>query len=317
MAAKKKTGKSKNTPAVRYLRYELTNSSSAGTETSHYIDLARDLSAVNRRLYRQGRDYHIRKVTIVSKNTWSVNQQPGSEGGRVSVSTVPNSWVARNAWKRGFETWRKQRKEATDASGIKPGKFEDFKVHLSYDGKGATKLVPKDNGGNSATLGEWQYAMLHSPDGTTGSDDLTFHMLGAHQGSAGNWNSIGLIQSYGETRTTVHTLSPNTPATASDDPLVNLFDHGTNFDEVINEIEHDNDEPPYSVTDYPGDNTNMAKPIVVQDTVLSDGRAVLGGFNAICGLLELEATSNQANDVYSVLVELAPGNYRGIAAEVI
>lgn len=310
MAARKKTGKSKKIPAVRYLRYELTNSGSANTETSHFIDLARDLSAINRRLYRQGRDYHIRKVTVTSINT-------PNGGGRISLSTVPDSWTARNAWKRGFETWRKQRKEASDASGIKPGKFDDFKVHLSVDGKGATKLLPKDNGGNSVTLGEWQYAVLHSPDGTTSADDMTLHMLGAHNGSAGSWNSIGLIQSYGETRTTVDTGTPNVPATASDDPLVNMFDHGTNFDEVINEIEQDNDEPPYSVTDYAGDNTNMPKPLVCQTGAFVDGRVVLGGFNAICGLLEIEAQSAIGNDVYEVLVELAPGNYRGISADVI
>ena len=310
MAARKKTGKSKRIPAVRYLRYEVTNSGTENTETSHFIDLARDLSAINRRLYRQGRDYHIRKVTVTSINT-------PNGGGRISLSTVPDSWTARNAWKRGFETWRKQRKEASDASGIKPGKFDDFKVHLSTDGKAATKLRPRDNGGNQVTLGEWQYAVLHSPDGTTSADDMTLHMLGAHAGSAGAWNSIGLIQSYGETRTTVDTLTPNVPATASDDPLVNMFDHGTNFDEVINEIEQDNDEPPYSVTDYCGDDTNMPKPLVCQTGAFVDGRVVLGGFNAICGLLEIECQSAIASDVYEVLVELAPGNYRGIAAEVI
>jgi hypothetical protein len=37
----------------------------------------------------------------------------------------------------------------------------------------------------------------------------------------------------------------------------------------------------------------------------------------MCGLLELETTSPINSDVYSVLVELAPGNYRGVAAEVI
>lgn len=302
--------KKKATPAVRHLRYEVTNSSSGNTETSHFIDLARDLSAINRRLYRQGRDYHIRKVTVTSINT-------PNNAGRISVSTVPNSWMAREAWKRGFENWNKQRKEAIGTNPITPGKYADFKVHLSNDGKGATKLVPKDNGGNSVALGEWQYAVLHTPDGTTSADDFTLHMLGAHVGSAGSWQSIGLIQSYGETRTTVQDFMPNTPATASDDPLVNLFDHGTNFDEVLNEVEQDNDSPPYELASYPGDNTNMAKPLVMQTGALSDGRVVLGGFNAIAGLLEIECKSAVQDDVFEVLVELAPGNYRGVAADVI
>jgi len=69
---------------------------------------------------------------------------------------------------------------------------------------------------------------------------------------------------------------------------------------------------------YPGDDSNGPKPSVVQQTTLgADGRSTVGGFNAICGLLEFETTSPIPNDVYSVLVELAPGSYRGIAAEVI
>lgn len=309
--AKSKISKPKTkTPAVRYLRYELTNSATPGTETSHYIDLARDLSAINRRLMRQGRDYHVRKVTIISANT-----PPGDN--RISISTVPDSWMARNAWKRGFAMWQRMRKEATKNSKIGPGKFNDFKVHLSNDSRQATKLVPKDNGGNALSLNEWNYATMVSPDGTTSADEFELHMLGAHSGSAGSLVSVGLVKSYGESRTTVQSTAPNTPSTASDDPLVNMFDDGTTFDEVINLVEGENDSPPYNVTAYAGSDGNHPKPLVVQDTTLVDGRAVMGGFNAICGVVELETKSSVAEDVFSVLVELAPGNYRGIAAEVI
>lgn len=316
MAAPKKTGKSKKsktkskTPAVRYLRYELTNSGNANTETSHFIDLAKDLSAINRRLYRQGRDYHIRKVTVTSINT-------PNGGGRISISTVPDSWTARNAWKRGFDMWRKQRTDATTLTNAKPGKFDDFKVHLSDDGRQATLLKPKDNGGNEVVVGEWNYATLHTPDGTTSADAFTLHMLGAHVGSAGSRTSVGLIQSYGDSRTTVDTFSPNLPASADDDPLLNLFDDGTHVDEVMQEIRDENDQPPYDATLYAGEGGNMPKPLVCQTGAFNEGRVVLGGFNAICGLLEIEAQSALQNDVYEVLVELAPGNYRGVAADVI
>lgn len=310
MAKTKSRAKTK-TPAVRYLRYELTNSSSANTETSHYIDLARDLSAINRRLYRQGRDYHVRKITVISTNT------PTGDN-RISVSTVPDSWVARNAWKRGFASWMSQRKMAkAQNTKITAGKYDDFKVYLSTDSRSATPLVPKDNGGNSLQLGEWEYANLYTPDGTTSADLFNLHMMGNHVGSAGAWTTVGLIKSYGESRTTVNAAEPNQPGTTSDDPLVNLHDDGTVFDEVINNMESANDTPPYDVVNYPGSNGNMAKPLVVQDAAIVDGRAVLSGFNAICGLLELETKSSIPSDVYSVLVELAPGNYRGIAAEVI
>ena len=313
MAAKRKTAKSKKPiPAVRYLRYELTNSSTPGTETSHYIDLARDISAINRRLYRQGRVYHIRKVTFISKNT-------PNQGNRISISTVPDSWTARNAWRRGFESWQSQKKLVKDSanSNISAGKFDDFKVYLSFDSRAATPLVPLDNGGNALQLGEWDYVTLYSPDGTTSTDPFNLHMLGDHSGSAGGWNSVSLIKSYGESRTTVTNQMPNQPSTTSDDPIVNLHDHGTNFDEIIDKMESSNDNAPYDVVNYPGSDGNMAKPLVVQDTVLVDGRAVVGGFSAICGLLEIESQSDVEDDTISVLVELAPGNYRGIGAEVI
>lgn len=327
MAAKKRS----KTPAVRYLRYELTNSASPGTETSHFIDLAKDLSAINRRLYRQGRNYHVKRVSIVSSNTiagfTAIDQTiiPGStaltnNAGRVTVSTVPDSWTAQNSWKRGFNLWTKMNRDAMESTGLNniQGKFADFKVYLSADHRTGTVLTPQDNGGNALQMGEWNYAEVHSPDGTTGADTFQMTMLGDHVGSVGSWTTVGLIKSYGESRATVDNDQPNVPATASDDPLVNMFDHGTVQDEIITQLEAENDNAPYDVTNYPGSSTNMPKPLVVHQTTLgADGRSTMGSFNAMCGLLELETTSPLASDVYSVLVEVAPGNYRGIGAEVI
>lgn len=312
MATKKKS----KTPAVRYLRYELTNSGTPGNETSHYLDIARDLSALNRRLYRQGRDYHVKRISVVSSNTLGA---PGGSAGRVTVAVLPDSWMVRNAWRRGFEAWNRMNKEATASGGlsIKPT-FHDFKVR----GMGAyaptpTYLVPKDNGGNNVSLGEWTYSALVSPDGTTSSDSMLMHMLGDHSGSAGSRTTIGLVKSYAETRATVDTNDPNLVIN-EDDPILNLFDHGTVHDEIVANLETIGEDPPYDVNTYPGETGNMPQPLVVQQTTLgADGRSTVGGFNAICGLVEIEATSPVANDVYSVLVELAPGNYRGVAAEVI
>jgi hypothetical protein len=313
MATKKRS----KTPAVRYLRYELTNSASAGTETSHFIDLARDLSRINRRLYRQGRTYHIKRISIVSSNTIP---SPGQNAGRVTVGVIPDSWVARQGWTRAFKLWNKANKEAMAAVGSDiAGTYSDFKVYMSNDHRaGGTVLSPLDNGGNAYLGGDWEYSVLVSPDGTTSADPFYLQMLGNHNGSAGAWNAVGVIKSYGESRATVNSGDPNVPATVSDDPLANMFDDGTITDERLNNLEGENDNPPYDIVSYPGDDANGPKPIVVQQTTLgADGRATVGGIEAMCGLIELETTSPINSDVYSVLVELAPGNYRGVAAEVI
>lgn len=325
MANKKTSGSSKRsskktvralTPAVRYLRYELTNSVTPGTETSHFIDTARDLGITNRRLYRQGRDYHIKKISIVSSNTPNAGI-PGAPNNRISVATAPNSWVTKSAHKRAYKVWQMMNKEAShNLSGDISGTWADFKVYLSNDMRTSEPLgLPLDNGGNAGILSEWTYTQLVTPDGTTGADGFFIHLLGDHVGTVGNWTSVGLVKSYGESRATVNSANPNVPGTASDDPLVNVFDYGTTVDEVVNDLEGDNDYPPYSILEYTGDDANMPKPLIVHDTTIVDGRATMGSFTAMCGLLEFEITSSVASDVYSVLVEMAPGPYRGVKSE--
>jgi len=315
MASKRKSSK-KLEPAVRYLRYDLVNAGSANTETSRYVDLAKDLSMVNRRLYRQGRVYHVKKISIVSANT--PNMPDASQAGRISVSVIPNSWVSQQAWKRGFQTWQKMNSEAMHANlPSVQGTWADFKVYMSTGMNTGVKVSPIDNGGNVYSAGEWTYSKFVSPDGTTSADEFGIWMLGAHNGSAGAWNDVGLIKSYAESRATVQDGSPFVPSTLSDDPLVNVFDYGTTVDEVLDNIEGDNDQAPYNLFTYPGESGNGPKPIVVQDTTIVDGRAIMGGFEALLGLLEFEIKSPIPSDVYSVLVELAPGPYRGIKGEVI
>ena len=316
---------------MRYLRYNLVNSNTAGTETSHYLDLARDLSALNRRLMRQGRRYHVKRVSIVSSNTiagfTAIDQTviPGAtaltnNAGRVTFATIPESWISQKAWQRGFKAWQKmQRIALAEAGSDLRGTWNDFKVYMTSDHANGTKPTPLDNGGNAVKLGDWSYSDLITPDGTTSTDEFYLTMLGDHVGGAGTRTSVGLIKSYTEARATFSQRpTPETGHVDVNDPILNLFDDGTQTDEVVAKMQTDGEDPPYDIDEFPGDNANMPKPLVVQQTTLgSDGRATVGGFSAMCGLIEVEITSPIADDIYSVLVELAPGSYRGVAAEVI
>jgi len=317
--------KAKSVPAVRYLRYELTNSANVGTETSHFIDLSKDLSAINRRLMRQGRMYHVKRITVVSSNSGqsqgpSPADQPATHAGRISFSTAPESWITQMAWKRGLNSFTKMQSHALEnaASDLR-GTYNDFKVYLSDDHRTGTKLTPKDNGGNDLSGGDWSYTDMITPDGTTGADEFVVSLLGEHVGSAGSRTLVSLVKSYQQSRATVSANpSPETFNVDDDDPLMNLFDDGTQVDEIIAKMLTDGEDPPYDMNDYPGTANNMPKPIVVQDTTLGvDGKATVGGFSAMCGLIEIESKSPIASDIYSVLVELAPGKYRGIKADVI
>jgi len=318
---KAKRSKAKVTPAVRYLRYRLTNGD-AGVETSHYIDLARDLSRVNRRLYRQGREYHVKRITVVSTNTIAgFTGQPAptpneqQDAGFFSVSTVPSSWVANSAWKRGFQAWSNMNKDAMRKTNDIAGTWADFKVYMTNDMRTGSVLEPVDNGNALYLPGEWGYSAYVAPTAAAGViDEYTAHIMGGHSGAPGAYNSIGLIQSFGDARATVGTFDPSVPSTVDDDPLVNLFDYGDTQNQLITNLDQFNDNPPYDHFEYPGDDTNASKPIVVGQVAIANGSASIGSFSALAGLLELESFSPIGGDVYSVLVELAVGKYRGIKA---
>lgn len=219
-----------------------------------------------------------------------------------------------------MKTFQLMNKEAThNLTNDISAKWQDFKVYMSNDHRASSNVLrPIDNGGTVAVDGEWTYTVLITPDGTTGADPFSLHMMGATvtSGTSGVV-SAGLIESFGATRATVDNDQPNVPGIASDDPLLNVFDYGTTVDEVIDRLETENDNPPYDSALYPGGAANMVKPLVVQDTTLVDGKSTVGGFGAMLGLIEVEATATEGEDVYSILVELAPGSYRGIKADVI
>ena len=318
-AMKSRPTRAAKVPVQRTLRFEIQNSGAAGVETSHYIDLARELSAVNRRLYRQGLVYKVARVVVVSTNTIA---SPGSGAGFVSLSTVPNTWVTRGAWRYGQKTHRMMQDEAMrglpNAKAAR-GPWTQFIVSgMDSATPAPTYLRSLDNGGNNATLGEWVASEFHSPDGTTGSDAFKATILGGHVGSAGSRSYVSLVEAFGESRATLASPQPTQPSNMEDSPLANVFDHGTNIDEVLTDIQTDGDEPPYSLANYSGGSANQPKPVVqAHGSLGADGAVVLNGFEAVCGLIEIEAKSPLEGDIYSILVELAPGSHRGVAAEAI
>lgn len=321
----KKVKKSGFTPANRFLRYKVANSSNPGTETSHYIDIAKDLSAINRRLYRQGKVYQIANISVTSRNT---------SNGLVSFCTAPDTWVTRAAWNRGFTLYDEMNRKVLDMPGSmsRKGRWHDFKVYLTDNHRSSTnKPRPIDNGDYMAGSGEWIYSEFESPDGTPDRDQFVTHILGAHnKAGTGDYVSVGLIKSYGEARASVQVDAPLVDSEGSDDPLLNLFDYGTEIDEIASNLENDGDNPPYKVLQggdnatigehYPGSESNMPKPIVNrlagigQQGGSSAPTVMLPGFTAICGLIELEIQSDVENDEFDITIELTPGNYKGVAA---
>ena len=115
-----------------YFEYPITDS----TLQSNFIDLSQCASLLNRRFYRQGLQWQVAGFKIfTSDNT----------GGRVIISKVPNTWVASNAWEKGFRAWQQMNEEALeDAESVRP-KFLDFKVFMNdthYTAGEGANLLP-------------------------------------------------------------------------------------------------------------------------------------------------------------------------------
>lgn len=208
-------------------------------------------------------------------------------------------------------------------ASVTPATWADFKVFLSNDHRTGTEIVALDNGNNAIKLGEWVHSKFQSPDGGTGSDEYVTHILGDHVGAAGSRTSVGLVQAYEESRRTVQQDFSGSEID-SDSPWINLFDDGTTLDEIAQDMLDDGNLPPYDINEYPGGATNTPKPIVAGLVALSASSnvpptsttpsAVIGGFNAPCGLVEFEVQSSVADDVFDVVVEIAQGSFKGVKA---
>ncbi len=304
---------------MRHLRY-IISTSGTGVE-SFYVDTAHDLSLVNRRLYRQGKHYFIKKATVTTSNN-------ASEA-TVAISAAPISWVVEAAWKKAFRLWNEMRKGHGGAPGsglprgVTPATWADFKVYLSNGHRTGSVVHPVDNGGNTVSVAdsEWVYARYISPDATAASDEFTAHLLGADVGAAGAYTSVGIVQGYESSRRTVQ-IDDSGDTISSDTWMINLFDDGTTLDEITEDLKEDGDLPPYDHNSYCGGDNNMVLPLIQQTRAIipystPGGNAPsvhLGGVQAPCGLLQIQLHSNTENDAFEILLEVAPGDYKGVKA---
>ena len=185
-------GRGNNLPAKKYKAGERTelklhfkwNAGDAGD--TRYIDIAKALSQVNRRFYRQGLYYYVASATFSN----------GSDC-YVQLCTVPDTWCTKVAWKRGFQQWSKMNRIANDPDSLWP-KYHDFKVML-HQSAGTTLDVCYGDISSSSTYAsdDWVISQFVTADPTLVDDDtgtglevsasdpdqFTSHIIGPHTGS--------------------------------------------------------------------------------------------------------------------------------------
>jgi hypothetical protein len=306
-------------PAVTQLAYLVPDGTS-------YIDLAKDLSKVNRRLYRQGMTYVIQDIQIgVGVGMRSTDVQ------HFTFSTAGNSYMTHNAWKKGYETWRTQQNEYMDGEGSQlKGKWADFKVYLDDSQAAGTTLEPYAGDGAVYRAGEWAMSnFVYDDAGTARSPSI--HLIGTSTEDS----AIGLIEAYAEARNYPND-GPDNLATMATGFYAQFHGVGDIDDELGNDIRDQNDLPPYDSDSYQGGevNADSAVPVRIGSVNATMSTTTLPGFIAGCGLIKVDSGEIQlveggdvnatltGKSVYAqvaasttlVIVTLASGPYRGVLA---
>jgi hypothetical protein len=293
----------KTAPTVLRLSFEGTGG------TTRYIDIARALSIINRKFYRQGVYYYVNSVELYN-----------NEDAFVDLHTLPDNWITKNAWNRGFKIWQKMNAQ----SDTPRPKYNDFKVLMStlHTADGANTMDPELFGINSTFSSlapdEWVYSKFTTMVSNGGaSDEFVATMLGTHQGSEHTRDSIGLIKSYQDSRSQPDPSGePIVNSNIDTDPLANLFDASEDLAlrSISDNLDEDNDQTPYDASAYIGHSNNHMQHVARLATSVTTGRvAKASGFCAPFGLICVDP--QDTSTAYRVVINLAAGTYHGVYAE--
>jgi len=314
--------------------------------SENFLDLSQVASLVNRRFYRQGLNWAVAGIKVITS---------GDAVGNLTVSKLPNTWTMSNAWRKSMEKWQRMNRDALrESESVRP-KFLDFKIYADADhhqaGFGAN-LLPKARGltlgGLTGTYepGEWIASKVVYPDTSTASGltrEAELLAVGRNYpgvSPASGENAVSIIEGYAASRGLPNVLDSNTPTDADNvagsfpsNWMGAMFNDGTDqTEEVIEDMISENNVAPYPFengpivgggtygdTQYPG-GANQGTGLEIHDYIQFTGTTVGGisrikGGNFPCGLIRFDwSTVGPATGKF-LIIDLIPGNHRGYLAE--
>lgn len=306
-------------------------------QITEYVDLSQIASILNRRFYRQGLNWAVAGIKVLSQSGFR---------GTISVSKLPNTWVMSNAWEKSMRTWLKMNNEAlAESQSVRP-KFLDFKIYADSTHHQAgyqNNLMPFGLGGAFAP-GEWEASKIVYPDNTTATGltrEAELIAVGANFPGVSpvtGENAVSIIEGYAASRGLPNVVDPNVPTDADEAAgsfpqnwMAAIFNDGTDqTQEVLEDMITENNKAPYPYEDgltyldtqYPnGANQSPGLAIHAVDYISNTtvgGKTRIKGGNFPCGLIRLDVSSDAASDnSYNVVLEvdLVPGTHRGYLAE--
>ncbi|MCH1527233.1 MAG: hypothetical protein L7S49_03365, partial [Candidatus Poseidoniaceae archaeon] len=134
-----------------------------------YFDISQIASIVNRRFYRQGLNWAVGGIKILTQE---------NSIGSIQIEKMHDTWITSGAWKKTFSHWKTQQDKALSEMGAEgtKGRYNDYKVFLDdghvtqYTLNGfnlnATNVLPAMGSqvADQYETGEWQASQVVIPN---------------------------------------------------------------------------------------------------------------------------------------------------------
>jgi hypothetical protein len=264
------------------------------------LDVARNLSVVNHRLYRQGKTYQV-KIDLNNRGAAVAASQ-------FDVFVLCDTWYVQKAWQLARARYLMNTSdERAVMSEQQVARWEDFRVSAGVSGAGT--IVPyrylPTLAGSTDTSGEFELSQITMADGTT-RRSFTW-------GNSPSASEFGILLEYDKSGGT----DPS-PATSSG-PKAYTGTEGDVNETTQDDLAEHGDLPPYDNQNFNTrvwvkvatlDNSDAAEPGVAG----GHSRMSTGFFNAPCGLVVIKPSL--ANDSLDgkLSMTVKAGDYKGVAA---
>jgi len=312
---------------------ELTILGALDGENNYVCDVGSLLSQINRKTYRQGYQYAIQSIQVISYEPDSVTN--------VVVGRLPHHWACVNAWTKTMNLWRQQQNERLQESGLEQtvARYRDFKIFIDGDhaegnyselqpqtmigtGSGLYRTVSQAQAVSPTVDMDWDKSQVVIPNkGAPGTTvEWYCHMLGDDTGTS-DGDSFGMIKAYAQSRNRPMQTDPNIVDVASGGVFGEMFNVADDTGDIVTNAQNQNDQLPYlndvdsALEFYPGgENQGNGLTLVDALQIVSTGNrtmssATIGPFLANCGLFVVGA-----DEPCSIIITVAPGDYKGVMA---
>ena len=261
------------------------------TDGKQFVDVARCLSEVNHRLYRQSRVYRC-KVNHMGDPT---------DRGKLDVFVLRDTWMLQKAYQMAKDAYDKNMsEEMADVGKTNLARWQDFRIMLDPGASGYTETLPiiranQNLGSTTLSNGEFNHSLVYKEDGTA----MGFGLYAA----SSRWS---IVEEYDKTADVDSTPS-NTVSGADINPYGALDDD--NQQNARNDLQTRGNAPPYDPNSLDGQKLFRKVGSIGSNTGAQ--RLSTGFFDAPLGLIVIQPSGITANqDFYEI--EVQSGDYKGV-----